>query len=79
LTSSSTSSAVAKSKFRTEEQRKYIDLLKGRFHASNVKSIERKDDPDTISNKWADFSFRTIREMISDGYEEAVAQIRLEN
>jgi NTE family protein len=69
----------AKSKFRTEEQRKYIDLLKGRFHTSKIKRIERKDDPNTISNKWADFSFRTIIEMISDGYEEAVAQMRLEN
>jgi NTE family protein len=65
----------ATSKFRTEEQRKYIDLLKGRFHASNIKRIERKDDPDTISSKWADFSFRTIREMISDGYQEAVDHI----
>jgi oligoribonuclease NrnB/cAMP/cGMP phosphodiesterase (DHH superfamily) len=50
------------------EQKNKDELLKERFHVSEVKRIERKDNPDTISNKWADFSFRTIREMISDGY-----------
>ena len=40
-----------KSKFRTGENRKYVDLLKGRFDVNNVVRIERQVDPHTISNK----------------------------
>ena len=36
---------------RTGENRKYVDLLKGRFDVNNVVRIERQDDPHTISNK----------------------------
>ena len=45
----------AKSKFRTGENRRYVDLLKGRFDVNNVVRIERQDDPHTISNKWQIF------------------------
>src|SRR5919106_6434171 len=65
----------AKSKFRTGEHRKYVDLLKGRFDVNNVLRIERLDDPHTISNKWADFSSGTIKKMIADGYLQALDQL----
>ena len=66
----------AKSKFRTGKQRKYVDLLKGRFDVNNVIRIERQDDPHTISNKWADFSTGTIKEMIMDGYKQTLDQLK---
>jgi hypothetical protein len=66
----------AKSKFRTGENRKYVDLLKGRFDVNNVVRIERQDDPHTISNKWADFSSGTIEKMIADGYQQALDQLK---
>jgi NTE family protein len=66
----------AKSKFRTGEHRKYVDLLKGRFDVNNVVRIERLDDPHTISNKWSDFSSGTINKMIADGYQQALDQLK---
>jgi hypothetical protein len=67
----------AKSEFRTGIQRKYIDLLKGRFNISKVERIERQDDIHTISNKWADFSSGTINNMRNCGYQEALAQLKV--
>jgi predicted acylesterase/phospholipase RssA len=65
----------AKSKFRTGDNRMYIDLLKGRFSIEKIKRIERQDDEYTISNKWADFSYTTINKLIGDGYNQAKAQL----
>lgn len=58
------------------EQRKYVDLLKGRFDVNNVIRIERQDDPHTISNKWADFSSGSIKEMIMNGYSQALDHLK---
>ena len=66
----------AKSKFRTGETRKYIDLLKGRFTINKIRKIDRQDDEYTISNKWADFSYKTINTLISDGYNQAKDQLK---
>lgn len=66
----------AKSKFRTGKQRQYIDLLKGRFHINKVYRIERQDDHDTISNKWADFSSQTINKLREDGHKQAKLQLK---
>jgi NTE family protein len=66
----------AKSKFRTGETRKYIDLLKGRFTINKIRKIYRQDDEYTISNKWADFSYKTINTLISDGYNQAKDQLK---
>ena len=57
----------AKSKQRDGEARKYQDLIKGRFDLDTAIHLERKDDPDTISNKWFDLSKTTIRKLIEDG------------
>jgi NTE family protein len=55
------------SKQRTGKPRKYEDLIKGRFKLSKVITIERKDDRHSISNKWADFSSKTIEDLIEEG------------
>jgi NTE family protein len=55
------------SKQRTGKSRKYEDLIKGRFRLSKVITIERKDDRHSISNKWADFSSKTIEDLIEEG------------
>ena len=57
----------AKSKQRDGDARKYQDLIKGRFDLDTAFHLERKDDPDTISNKWFDLSKTTIRKLIEDG------------
>lgn len=56
-----------KSKKRSGDERTYADLLDGRFKLNKVVTIERKDDPNSISDKWADFSTETIDKMINDG------------
>jgi NTE family protein len=56
-----------KSKKRSGNERTYADLLAGRFKLKKVVTIERKDDPNSISDKWADFSTETIDKMINDG------------
>ena len=65
----------AKSKFRKGKKRKYIDLLKGRFTINKITRIDRQDDESAISNKWADFSYKTINQLISDGYTQATHQL----
>jgi len=58
----------AKNKGRSPpKKRKNKDLLRGRFDLIKVVTIERKDDLDNISDKWADFSLDTINQLIEDG------------
>jgi NTE family protein len=51
--------------------REYKDLLEGRFKLAKVVKIERKDDIYNISNKWADFTSKTIAEMMKQGEDDA--------
>ena len=57
---------------RTGEERKYRDLIAGRFALNQVVRIERTDDPHTISNKWFDFSYSTIYQLIQQGINDAL-------
>jgi NTE family protein len=68
----------AKSKCRKGENRKYIDLLKGRFTINKITRIDRQEDEYATSNKWADFSYKTINQLISDGYNQAKDQLKKE-
>ena len=61
---------TGKSKSRSGESRKYIDLLEGRFKINKIKHFERKNDKNVISNKAFDFSTQTIKQLIEDGYNE---------
>jgi NTE family protein len=63
------------SKFRTGKRRQYIDLLKGRFAIKKVTRIERKDDPDAISQKWADYSSGIINKLFDQGINDALSAI----
>jgi NTE family protein len=65
-----------KSKSRSGESRKYMDLLEGRFKIDKVKHFERKNDKNAISNKAFDFSTRTINQLMYDGYNETKAHLR---
>lgn len=53
------------------KKREYKDLLEGRFKLVKVVKIERKDDAYNVSNKWADFTFKTIAEMMKQGEDDA--------
>lgn len=60
-----------KSSFRTGKPREYEELLKGRFAIRRVVRIERKYDPDAISQKWADYSSGSINRLFEQGYKDA--------
>jgi hypothetical protein len=66
---------VTKSTKRTGERRLYQDLIKGRFNLNKVVRIERKEDDNTISSKWQDFSSGTIRQLLYSGYKEGSFQM----
>jgi NTE family protein len=66
-----------KSAFRTGKPRKYEELLKGRFAINKVVRIERKDDPDAISQKWADYSSGSINKLFDQGIKDALAALEL--
>jgi predicted acylesterase/phospholipase RssA len=53
----------------TEVPKKYLDIIKAQFKITNIESIERRDDHDTISAKDGDFTSETINKLIRDGYE----------
>ena len=55
----------------TGHNRKYRDLLKGRFELTKVLRIGRENDKDSISGKTGDFTQKTINKLIKDGKCEA--------
>ena len=57
----------AKSIKRSGVPRMYSDVKNGRFDLKRVVTIEHKDDPDNISNKWADYTSETINKLILEG------------
>ena len=62
----------AKSSHRSGDHREYQDLIKGRFEI-NVIRIERTSNIDNdISNKLFDYSTDTIKQLTSDGFEDAM-------
>ena len=60
---------------RTGDKRQYLDLIKGRFRLNEVVRIERTDDEYSISNKFADFSVKTIDDLITNGENAARAAL----
>jgi hypothetical protein len=53
------------------KKREYKNLLEGRFKMTQVVKIERKDNIYNISNKWADFTSKTIDKMKKQGEDDA--------
>ena len=68
----------ANSTLRDGKKRKNKDLLVGKFVINKVIRIERKDDPDSISEKWADLSKKTIDKLIKQGIEDTVRTLVIE-
>lgn len=65
-------SQKAKSRHRSDLTRTYHDLIEGRFHVE-IKRIERKSNVrDDIANKLSDYSTDTIKQLIDDGYNDAL-------
>jgi predicted acylesterase/phospholipase RssA len=60
--------------FMTGKHFTYADLTQGMVAVDLVVRVERKNDIHTIANKTFDFSDTTIRQLIKDGYEEALDQ-----
>ena len=60
--------------FMTGKPGTYQDLVEDMVRMDLVFRIERKNDVHTIANKTFDFSDTTIRQLIKDGYEEALDQ-----
>jgi hypothetical protein len=55
----------------TGEQRKYKDLIQGRFELTKVKRIERQYDPDTSTSlKGGDITLKTIQKLINEGKKD---------
>ncbi|MGH9997971.1 MAG: hypothetical protein ACRD7F_08165, partial [Nitrososphaeraceae archaeon] len=50
------------------------DLTRNMVSVDLVVRIERKNDVHTIASKTFDFSSATIRQLMKDGYEEALDQ-----
>ena len=60
--------------FMTGKHFTYADLTEYMVSVDLVVRVERKNDIHTIANKTFDFSNATIRQLIKDGYEEALDQ-----
>ncbi len=54
-----------------DDNRKFKDLLNGRFKLAKVLRVERKNDADEISGKVADFTQETIKRLIERGEHDA--------
>lgn len=52
--------------------RTYRNIVEGRFNITDIIRIERKNDEDTISNKIYDFSYKTINELLKQGYSDSI-------
>jgi NTE family protein len=59
-----------------KSNRKYKDIIEGRFDIAKVVYIDRKDDGNTIFGKAAEFSTKTITKLKEDGYKEALKEIK---
>lgn len=65
------------SRNRKGERSKYKSLTEGRSKlAEEVFKIERRDDKDNISNKFADFTTQTISRLIQEGENDARLMFR---
>lgn len=58
-----------------DQSRTYDKLFNGQFSILKLKRIERKSDPNNISNKVFDFSSRTISDLIKIGYDETTSHL----
>jgi NTE family protein len=68
------------SKSRSQKKKRtYIQLLRGGFVLHKVVRIEREDDQDAISEKWADYSSGTISNLYKQGQKDTINSINHDN
>ena len=60
----------------TGSNRRYKEIIEGRFDVAKVVYIDRRDDGNTIFGKAAEFSTKTITKLKEDGYREALTKIK---
>jgi hypothetical protein len=60
---------------KSASNRKYKDIVEGRFDLADVIYIDRKDDGHTIFGKAAEFSTKTINKLREDGFNEASIEL----
>ena len=65
-----------KSKHRTGQPRQYKDLINGRFDINVIRIERTKNVEYDILNKMLDYSTLTIQQLIQDGYDDAIEQIK---
>jgi NTE family protein len=65
----------SKSRSIKKKNRQYKELLQGGFIIDKVVRIERTDDPDAISEKWADYSSGTISRLFEQGYNDTKTRL----
>ena len=53
------------------KNRSFRDILEGRFQIDEIIRVDRKNDEHTISNKTFDFSSKTIKLLLDQGYNDA--------
>jgi NTE family protein len=56
----------------------YKELLEGRFRLTKVVRIDRKDDGNEVHNKVFDYSYKSIEDLMSVGYQDASIQMDLQ-
>jgi NTE family protein len=54
----------------------YSDLLAERVTVDLILRIDRKNDIHTVANKTFDFSSRTIRHLLNNGYKDTMDYIK---
>jgi len=63
---------TGKSKSRRDKPRTYLEILTGGFIIERIMRVELASDHDTISEKWADYSRRTISVLLDEGKKDAL-------
>jgi NTE family protein len=61
-------------RFITEEVKRNIDTLKNTFKITKIIQIQRKDDDNSVSGKFTDFTSETIDRLIKEGYQDALSK-----
>ena len=59
-----------------KSNRKYKDIIEGRFDIAKVVYIDRKDNGNTIFGKAAEFSTKTITKLKEGGCKETLNEIK---
>jgi hypothetical protein len=58
--------------------RNFKELLEGRFRLTKVVRIDRKDDGNEVHDKVFDYSYKTIKDLMNVGYQDASVQIDMQ-